>query len=105
MPLWRCSKPASALKLLDAGLHVVARDLLARVDGVEVDMVEDLLVRRDHRVRVVAGEVDAEIALGGEHGEPQAPLGDDLLLRAPDGAHLGRRVPAGEDVGDRHVSS
>ena len=59
MPLWMCSCPASARELLDARLHVVAGDRLAAPDRVEVDVVDDLLVRLDDAV----GHVDAEVAL------------------------------------------
>ena len=53
-----CSVPGERCELLDAGLDVVAGDLLALGDRVEVDLVDDRLVRLDHAV----GRLDAEVA-------------------------------------------
>jgi len=83
-------------ELLDARLDVVPGDALPRRDAGEVHVVEHPLVRLDDAVR----DVDAEVALGPQHRQPQAALGADLLLWRPDGRHLGRRVPGGQDVRD-----
>ena len=73
-------------ELLDAGLHVVAGDPLAGLDRREVDLVDDRLVGLDHAV----GHVDAEVALGPEHGQPQPPLEHDLVLGRPQRDQLWR---------------
>ena len=99
MPLWMCSWPASGGELLDARLHVVAGDPLARGDGVEVDPVDDRLVGLDDAV----GHVDAEVALRLQHRDPQLALEDDLVLGRPDRGEVGAGVAGGQDVGDAHV--
>ena len=71
------------VELLDPGLDVVPGDPLPGGDAGQVDRVDHCLVRGEDRRRVVAAQVHAEIVLGGEHGEPEPPLGDDLALRAP----------------------
>ncbi len=87
-------------ELLDAGLHVVAGDLLAVGDRLEVDLVDDGLVRLDDAV----GRLDTEILLGHEDGDPQSALEDDLVLRRPDARQLRRCVSAGQNVGGGHPS-
>ena len=83
------------VELLDARLHVVPGDPLARGDRGEVDLVEDRLVGLDDAV----GDVDAEVALGPQHREPQLPLEHDLCSgdqSAPVGARRsGRRGRSG----------
>ena len=99
MPLWMCSWPASALELLDPRLHVVPGDPLAGGDRVEVDALsDDVLVGLDDAV----GHVDAEVALGLEHRDPELPLEHDLVLGRPDLGQVGAGVAGGEDVGDGH---
>jgi hypothetical protein len=61
-------------ELLDPRLHVVARDPLPSSDGGEVDVVDDGLVGLDHPV----GHLDAEVALGPQHRDPEAALEHDL---------------------------
>ena len=100
MPLWMCSWPASVAELLDARLHVVAGDPLARGDRREVDVVDDRLVGLDDAV----GDVDAEVALRLEHGDPELALEHDLVLGRPDRRHRGARRSAGEDVRDRGLA-
>ena len=96
--------PGERAELLDPRLDVVAGDAFAGGDGGEVDCsdatVDDALVVRDHAV----GHGDAEVALGGEHGDPQPPLQHHLGLRRPERHQLRARVAGGEDVGD-HVRS
>ena len=81
-------------ELLDAGLDVVFRDALALGDGVEVDVVEDALVVGDHTV----GDGDAQVVLGLEDGQPQAPFGLDLADGVPDVPHGGGGITLGEHI-------
>ena len=90
--------PGQGVELLDARLDVVPGDPLAGGDGVEVHLVDDPLVVGDHAVR----HVDAQVALGSQHGEPQPALQNDLVLGRPQSDELGARVAGGQDVGD-HV--
>ena len=83
-------------ELLDARLHVVAGDAFPPHDGVQVDLVLDPLVALDHAVR----HRNAEIALALHHRDPVFAFEADLAFAAPDGAHGGRGVAFGEDVGD-----
>ena len=76
-PLVHVLMPGEGRELLDACLDVVARHLLAVGDRGEVDPVGDLLVGLDHAV----GNVHAEVALRGQHRDPQPALEDDLVLR------------------------
>ena len=68
------------VELLDAGLHVVQRDPLAGAIDVEVDLVDHSFVGGDGPV----GNVDAEVALGPHHRQPEFALQDDLALRRPE---------------------
>ncbi len=81
-------------ELLDAGLDVVLGDALALGDRGEVDLLEHALVVGDHAV----GDGHAQLVLGLEHRQPQAPLGLDLADRVPDVAHFLRGVPLGEHI-------
>ena len=91
--------PRQGGELLDAGLHVVAGDPLARGDGVEVHLLDDRLVGLDDAV----GDVDAEVALGLQHRDPELALEDDLVLGRPDLGEVGAGVAGGQDVGDAHA--
>ena len=94
-PLVDVLVPGERAELLDARLHVVAGDPLARGDAGQVDLVDDLLVGLDDAVR----HVDAEVPLGLEHRDPELPLEDDLVLGRPDLGEVGAGVAGGEDVG------
>ena len=63
-------------ELLDARLDVVAGHPLPGGDAIEVYMVEHGLIGIDDAVR----NVYAQVALGAEYREPEAPLGPYLLL-------------------------
>jgi hypothetical protein len=86
------------VELLDARLDIMARHALAIGDGAKVDVVDDARIVGDHAV----GDVDTEVRLGAEDGEPQAPLSRDPVLRRPQCGHRRGGVALGEDVGD-HV--
>ncbi len=90
--------PGERVELLDARLDVVPGDPLAGGDGVQVDPVDHPLVVGDHPVR----HVDAQLVLGAQHGQPQPPLEDDLVLGRPQPDQLRARVAGGQYVGD-HV--
>ena len=83
-------------ELLDARLDVVTGDALAPHDGFQVDLVLHALVALDHAVR----HGNAEIALALQHRDPVFAFEADLAFATPDGAHGGRSVAFGEDVGD-----
>jgi hypothetical protein len=90
-------------ELLDPGLHVVQRHPFACRDRLQVNLVDHSFVVGDHPV----GHVDAELRLRPEHGEPQLPLQDHLVLGRPQLGQLDRGVATGENVRDarlgRHV--
>jgi hypothetical protein len=86
-------------ELLDPRLDVVTGDPLPGGDRLQVDVVDDCLVRLDDTV----GHLDAELALGPEHREPQSPLEHDLVLRRPQVRELGAGVAVREDVGDHRT--
>jgi hypothetical protein len=90
--------PGQRAELLDARLHVVAGDALAGRDGGQVDLLDDPLVVLHDAV----GHVDAELALGPQHRDPQPALQHDLALGRPQLDQLGTGVPRRQDVGD-HV--
>ena len=83
------------IELLNACLHVVASDLLALRDRVQVDLVDDLLVVLDSAL----GDLDTEFLLGLEHCDPQLALKDDLVLRSPQGGHLRGGVTVAQNIG------
>ena len=91
--------PGEGGELLDPRLHVVPGHPLPRRDAVEVDLVDDLLVGLDDAV----GHVDAEVALGLQHRDPEPALEHDLVLGRPDRGEVGAGVAAGEDVGVGHL--
>jgi hypothetical protein len=64
-------------ELLDARFHVVPGHLLAGGDAREVDVLHDGLVVGDHSV----GDLDAEVSLCRQHGDPEPSFEDDLVLR------------------------
>ncbi len=93
------------VELLDARLHVVAGQALALGDGAQVDL-------RGHGLVVVddtGGHLDAQLGLRSQHGQPQLPLGQHLVLGRPHMGQLRRGVTGGEDIGDTrlggHVAS
>jgi hypothetical protein len=69
-------------------------DALAGHDGPGIDAVLGLFVGGDG----FAGDVQAEVALGLHHGDPEFALEDDAALRGPDGLQGGGGVAFGEDV-------
>ena len=83
-------------ELLDPRLDVVPGDPLAGRDGVEVDLLDDGLVGLHDAVR----HLDPEVALRLEHGDPELPLEDDLVLRRPDPDQVVGGVAVRQDVGD-----
>ena len=91
------------IELLDPRLHVVPGDLLPIGDPTKINIVDLRLVRGDHRVSIIATEIDSEITLGREHRQPQPPFGDDLALRRPDLTHPDRGVPVGQHIADDHA--
>ena len=93
------------VELLDPRLDVVPGDLLPLGHAGQVDPIEHRPVRGEHRLRIVAGQVDPEIVLGGQHGEPEPAFGDDLALRGPDFPHRGRGVAVGQHVADHEVTA
>ena len=90
MPLWMCSCPASAENSSIRAFTSCRVTASRRRDRVEVDVVDDLLVGLDHAV----GHLDAEVALGDQHGQPQPALQHDLVLRRPDAGQLRARRSA-----------
>ena len=93
------------VELLDPGLDVVAGDAFAGRDGFEVHLTCDRLVGGDHLVRIGAPEVDAQVALGAQHRQPEPALGDHLCLGRPDVAHLRGGVTGGQHIGDAHAGN
>ena len=87
---------SEVVELLNAGLHVVAGDLLPLGDGGQVHLVEDLLIGG----RSLGRDLDAEFLLSLHHGEPELALHLDLLLRGPQVGHLRGGIAGGEDVGN-----
>ena len=90
-------------ELLDARFDVVSRDPLALVDGIEVNLVDDLAVGLQRAI----GNVDAGVALGFEHSDPQTSFENDLVAGRPQLSHLRRGVTRRQIVGDLgsvHVS-
>ena len=83
-------------ELVDAGLHVVARRLLADADGFEVHLVLHALVGGDG----LGGDVQPEVALGLHDGDPILALEDHAAAGGPDGLHRRGGVAIGEDVGN-----
>ena len=81
-------------ELLDAGLHVVAGDLLAPTDRLEVDLIDHRPVVGDDPV----GEVDTEVPLGLEDSHPELALEHDLALGRPELGHGPTGIAGGEDV-------
>ena len=79
MPLWMCSWPAraenSSMRAFTSWRVTRSRASMR----VEVDLVDHRLVVLDDAV----GHVDAELALGPQHGHPQPPLEHDLVLGRP----------------------
>ena len=84
-------------ELLDPRLHIVTRDLLAVADRLEVDLVDHGLVGLDD----ARGDVDPQVALGAQHGDPQLALEHDLVLGRPQRGHRGRCVTGRKNVRDR----
>ena len=87
-------------ELVDAGLDVVAADPLAGRDGLKVHLVDDAPVGIDRAV----GDLHSEVCLGLQNRQPQMPLGDDLVGRGPDLAHLLGCVTGSEDVGNHWLA-
>ena len=85
-----------AVELLDARLHIVAGDPFAFHDRAGVDLILHLFVSGDR----FGGDVEAEVALGLHHGDPELAFEDDAALGRPDGLDFGGGVAFGEDVGD-----
>src|SRR5690606_27967110 len=92
-------------ELLDACLHVVARDPLTLGDRRQVDALLTLGDDRLVGLHDAVGHVDAEVALGLQHSHPELTLQDDLVLRRPDRGEVGAGVAGGEHVGDGHQDS
>ena len=97
--------PGEGVELLDPRLDVVAGDAFAGRDGFEVHLIDDHLIGGDHLVGVGAPEVDAQVALGAQHRQPEPPLGDHLRLGRPDGAHLRGGVTGGQHIGNAHAGN
>ncbi|SKZ00452.1 Uncharacterised protein [Mycobacteroides abscessus subsp. abscessus] len=92
------------VELFDARLHVVAGDALTLGDRREVDLVDDCLVVGDRAV----GDLDPQVLLRLQNSQPQAAFKRDLVGRRPDLGEVGRRISAGQNIGDgrfRHANS
>ena len=86
--------PRQRVELLDASLHVVAGNFFTRRNRVQVHLVDDFLVVLD-RARFHG---HTELLLRLQHGDPELPLQDDLVLRRPQGGHLRGGVTVTQDI-------
>ena len=96
--------PGERVELFDTRLHVVAGDALTFGDRREVDLVDDGLVVGDR----TGGDVDPQILLRLQNGQPQAAFERDLVGRRPDLGEVSRRISTGQNIGDgrfRHANS
>ena len=83
-------------ELFNAGLHIVASNTLTCGNGVEVNLVDDLLVCLDSALRHLNSAGDLSL----QNGNPELALEDDLVLRAPQLRQSRRGVSVSKDVCD-----
>jgi hypothetical protein len=99
IPLWTCSWPAraqnSSMRAFTSWRVTRSR---AAIEA-RSTWSTTRLVGLDDPVR----HVDAEVALGAQHGEPQLPFEHHLALGRPQVDDRLAGVPRREDVGDAHV--
>ena len=81
-------------ELFNAGLHIVASNTLTGGNGIEVNLVDDLLIRLDSALRNLNSAGD----LGLQNCNPELALEDDLVLRAPQLRQSRRSVSVSKDV-------
>ena len=83
-------------ELFNAGLHIVASNTLTGGNGVEVNLIDDLLIRLDSALRHLNSAGDLSL----QNGNPELALEDDLVLRAPQLRQGRRGVSVSKDVCD-----
>ena len=86
------------VEFFDAGFDIVSGGALALGDGFQVYLVNDFLIIRDD----VCRNIDAQGTLGPHHGNPQLPLVDHLIVRAPQIHQVRRTIAGSEDIIHRH---
>jgi len=69
------------------------------VPHTEVDLILDPLVVGND----CFGDVDAQLALGAHHGDPELALEQHASTRRPDFHHPAARIAIGEHIGDQIV--
>ena len=101
MPLWMCSWPASAE---NSSMRAFTSWRVTR-SRAAIEARSTLSTTRLVGLDDAVGHVDAEVALGPQHRDPQPPLEHDLVLGRPDLDQVGAGVAGGQDVGDAHGAS
>ena len=81
-------------ELLDAGLHIMAGDALAVVNGLNINAALHALVSVDGLLR----NVQPQVLLRLHHGDPELALQHDSALCGPNALHGVRRIAPGQYV-------